>query len=195
MREFIIEVASLGRMRHGHLVQLKGWSKRKEELNLVYEYMPNDSLDAFLFSHGRRGQLSWSERFKILKGIAWGFLYKELNEEDRKIKNRSRLRCTKMNARSGDFGLASGDCDISRWSRLMEAMDRRLGGHYGKEEAEMVLNLGLVCCRSTAEVIFELCQAVQPLDPGIPGINNDVSLVFSEADPLDLISGMSITSS
>lgn len=79
MREFITEVASLGRTRHGHLVQLKSWCKRNEELNLVYEYMPNGSLDAFLFSHGRRGQLSCSQRFKILKGVAWGFLY--LQEE------------------------------------------------------------------------------------------------------------------
>ncbi|KAK3153162.1 hypothetical protein QOZ80_2BG0168650 [Eleusine coracana subsp. coracana] len=40
MREFVAEVASLGRLRHRNLVELRGWCKRGQDLLLVYEYMP-----------------------------------------------------------------------------------------------------------------------------------------------------------
>uniref|UniRef100_J3N4E2 Protein kinase domain-containing protein n=1 Tax=Oryza brachyantha TaxID=4533 RepID=J3N4E2_ORYBR len=49
MREFVAEVASLGRMRHRNLAELRGWCKRGQDLLLVYEFMPNGSLDALLF--------------------------------------------------------------------------------------------------------------------------------------------------
>ncbi|CAN6225804.1 unnamed protein product [Urochloa humidicola] len=51
MREFVAEVVSMGRLRHRNLVQLLGYCRRKGELLLVYDYMPNGSLDKYL--HGR----------------------------------------------------------------------------------------------------------------------------------------------
>ena len=50
MKEFVAEIISLGRLRHRNLVQLLGYCRRKGELLLVYDYMPNGSLDKFL--HG-----------------------------------------------------------------------------------------------------------------------------------------------
>lgn len=49
MKEFVAEIASIGRLRHRNLVQLQGYYRRKGELLLVYDYMPNGSLDKFLF--------------------------------------------------------------------------------------------------------------------------------------------------
>ncbi|RCV44005.1 hypothetical protein SETIT_9G339300v2, partial [Setaria italica] len=84
MREFVAEVASLGRMRHRNLVELRGWCKRGLDLLLVYEFMPNGSLDAHLF--GRAGAimppkplLTWGQRVRILRGVASGLVY--LHEE------------------------------------------------------------------------------------------------------------------
>jgi Protein tyrosine and serine/threonine kinase/Legume lectin domain len=47
--EFVAEIASIGRLCHRNLVQLQGWCRRRNDLLLVYDYMPNGSLDQFLF--------------------------------------------------------------------------------------------------------------------------------------------------
>ncbi|KAJ0984518.1 hypothetical protein J5N97_002874 [Dioscorea zingiberensis] len=111
VREFVAEISSLGRLRHRHLVQLQGWCKRHDDLLLVYEFMPNGSLDLFIFeNHDKSLRLSWEQRYKILKGIALGLLY--LHEEweqvvvHRDVKASNVLLDADMNGRLGDFGLA-----------------------------------------------------------------------------------------
>ena len=49
MKEFVAEIASMGKLRHRNLVQLLGYCRRKAELLLVYDFMPNGILDKFLF--------------------------------------------------------------------------------------------------------------------------------------------------
>ncbi|KAB1225899.1 L-type lectin-domain containing receptor kinase IV.2 [Morella rubra] len=78
MKEFVAEIISLGRLRHRNLVQLLGYCRRRGELLLVYDYMPNGSLDKFLYSNGRPS-LDWLTRFRIIRGVASGLLY--LHEE------------------------------------------------------------------------------------------------------------------
>uniref|UniRef100_A0A453SMM1 Protein kinase domain-containing protein n=1 Tax=Aegilops tauschii subsp. strangulata TaxID=200361 RepID=A0A453SMM1_AEGTS len=74
MKEFISEIMILGHLRHRNLVQLLGYSRHRNELLLVYDYMPNGSLDRFL--HGQdRQDLDWVYRFNIIKGIASGLFY------------------------------------------------------------------------------------------------------------------------
>ncbi|XP_057845853.1 L-type lectin-domain containing receptor kinase S.4 [Cryptomeria japonica] len=109
LREFVAEISSIGRLRHRNLVQLQGWCKYKEELLLVYDYMPNGSLDSFLFGD-KKNTLSWEQRYMILKGVASGLLY--LHEEweqqvvHRDVKASNVLLDADMNGRLGDFGLS-----------------------------------------------------------------------------------------
>ena len=82
MREFIAEVVSIGRLRHRNIVQLLGYCRRKRELILVYEYMPNGSLDNYLYTTSDdRPCVGWHERFQIIKGIASGLARKISNHQ------------------------------------------------------------------------------------------------------------------
>ncbi|KAL0735150.1 hypothetical protein Bca4012_011360 [Brassica carinata] len=109
MRQYVAEIASMGRLNHRNLVPLLGYCRRKGELLLVYDYMPNGSLDNYLFNN--QG-LTWSQRFNIIKGVASALLY--LHEEwdqnqvvlHRDIKSSNILLDAELNGRLGDFGFA-----------------------------------------------------------------------------------------
>ncbi|CAL9002876.1 unnamed protein product [Prunus brigantina] len=110
MREFAAEIESLGRLRHKNLVHLQGWCKKKNNLLIVYDYIPYGSLDTLIFEPRDNFVLSWEQRFNILKGIASGLLY--LHEEweqvviHRDVKSSNVLIDVDMNPRLSDFGLA-----------------------------------------------------------------------------------------
>ncbi|OEL17483.1 L-type lectin-domain containing receptor kinase IV.2 [Dichanthelium oligosanthes] len=109
MKEFVAEVVTIGQLRHRNLVQLLGYCRREGELLLVYDYMANGSLDKFL--HHQNGLLlNWSQRFRIIKGVACSLLYLHEDWEQvvlhRDIKASNVLLDADMNGRLGDFGLA-----------------------------------------------------------------------------------------
>ncbi|CAA0809436.1 L-type lectin-domain containing receptor kinase S.4 [Striga hermonthica] len=109
LREFVTEIESIGRLRHRNLVSLRGWCRRKTDLLLVYDLMPNGSLDKYIRDDPGI-VLSWQQRVKIVKDVANGLLY--LHEEweraviHRDVKSGNVLLDSGMNARLGDFGLA-----------------------------------------------------------------------------------------
>jgi serine/threonine protein kinase len=109
MREFVAEIVSIGRLRHRNLVPLLGYCRRKGELLLVYDYMPYGSLDKYLYGQPTVA-LNWSQRFRVIKGVASGLLY--LHEEweqvviHRDVKASNVLLDGELNGRLGDFGLA-----------------------------------------------------------------------------------------
>ncbi|XP_058200885.1 L-type lectin-domain containing receptor kinase IV.1-like [Rhododendron vialii] len=109
MKEFVAEIVSIGRLRHRNLVQLLGYCRRRGELLLVYDYMPNGSLDKFLYDQPSC-TLNWRQRFRVIKGVASGLFY--LHEEweqvvvHRDVKASNVLLDGELNGRLGDFGLA-----------------------------------------------------------------------------------------
>lgn len=109
IREFVSEISTIGRLRHRNLVQLQGWCRRGSDLLLVYDYMPNGSLDKLLFDEPKC-VLNWEQRFKIIKGVASGLLYLHEGYEQvvihRDVKASNVLLDGEMNGRLGDFGLA-----------------------------------------------------------------------------------------
>ncbi|CAI9117632.1 OLC1v1019048C1 [Oldenlandia corymbosa var. corymbosa] len=76
-QEFINEVATIGRIRHVNVVRLVGFCITTSTRSLVYEYMPNGSLDKFIFSTNSNGAswLSWKRSFEIATGVARGIEY------------------------------------------------------------------------------------------------------------------------
>nr|XP_027084996.1 probable L-type lectin-domain containing receptor kinase S.5 [Coffea arabica] len=105
-REYLAEICTIGRLRHKNLVQLQGWCHDKEQLFLVYEYMPNGSLDRYI----GKVSLDWKTRHRILSGLASALLY--LHEEcgnpvvHRDVKPNNVMLDSEFNAHLGDFGLA-----------------------------------------------------------------------------------------
>ncbi|KAG6710013.1 hypothetical protein I3842_06G161200 [Carya illinoinensis] len=107
MEEYAPEVKIIGRLRHRNLVQLIGWCHERRELLLVYEFMPNGSLDSHLFKEERL--LIWEARYKIAQGLASSLLYLHEGWEQcvvhRDIKSSNIMLDSNFNAKLGYFGL------------------------------------------------------------------------------------------
>ncbi|XP_016489150.1 putative L-type lectin-domain containing receptor kinase S.5 isoform X1 [Nicotiana tabacum] len=114
-KDLIAEVTTIGNLHHKNLVKLIGWCYESNELLVVYEFMPNGSLEKLIFweekGEIREGlSLSWEKRHVIICGIAQALDYlhngcaKRVLHRD--IKASNIMLDSELNARLGDFGLA-----------------------------------------------------------------------------------------
>lgn len=108
-REFQAEVEIISRVHHRHLVSLVGYCISGAQRMLVYEFVPNNTLQFHLHGKGRQ-PLSWANRMKIAIGSARGLTY--LHEDcqpkiiHRDIKAANILLDYNFEAKVADFGLA-----------------------------------------------------------------------------------------
>ncbi|XP_022733407.1 cysteine-rich receptor-like protein kinase 2 [Durio zibethinus] len=108
--DFYNEVNIISSVEHRNLVRLLGCSCSEPESLLVYEFLPNKSLDRFIFDPSRGQVLNWEKRFQIIIGTVEGLAYLHENSKTkiihRDIKASNILLDSRLRAKIADFGLA-----------------------------------------------------------------------------------------
>ncbi|RHN77810.1 putative glycerophosphodiester phosphodiesterase, protein kinase RLK-Pelle-LRK10L-2 family [Medicago truncatula] len=74
-QDFISEVATIGRIYHSNVVRLIGFCVEGSKRALVYEYMPNGSLDKYIFNKEGVISLTNDQIYEISLGVARGISY------------------------------------------------------------------------------------------------------------------------
>ncbi|XXG70310.1 hypothetical protein AAC387_Pa06g3098 [Persea americana] len=127
-KQFRAEVSTIGAIQHINLIRLRGFCFQGKNKLLVYDYMPNNSLDSQLF-HKNAQTIDWKIRYQIALGIARGLAYLHENCRDciihYDIKPENLLLDAAFCPKLADFGMAK--LTGREFSRVLTSMRGTIG--------------------------------------------------------------------
>ncbi|KAL1531853.1 LEAF RUST 10 DISEASE-RESISTANCE LOCUS RECEPTOR-LIKE PROTEIN KINASE-like 2.1 [Salvia divinorum] len=170
--DFMNEVASISRTSHVNIVGLLGFCFEGSKRALIYDFMPNGSLEKFISSNAsssRESALGWDKLFEIALGIARGLEYLHEGCNTRilhlDIKPQNILLDKDMNPRISDFGLAK--LCPNRSGRVSMMVARGTVGYIAPEVLSR--NFGEVSYKSDVYsygmLVLEMAGGKKTIDP------------------------------
>ncbi|KAJ6845506.1 rust resistance kinase Lr10-like isoform X1 [Iris pallida] len=170
--DFVNEVATMGRIHHVNVVRLLGFCFEGTRYALVYEFMPNGSLEKFVFSSKRGEERLGAGRLQeIAVGVARGVEYLHRGCEQRilhlDIKPHNVLLDRSLNPKVSDFGLAKL---CSRDESVVAVTAAR--GTMGYAAPEVYLgSFGAVSCKSDVYsfgmLLLEMVSGRKNVEPAV----------------------------
>ncbi|GAA0140329.1 hypothetical protein LIER_01697 [Lithospermum erythrorhizon] len=111
------EIKAISKIRHPNLVPIRGWCFDRQESIVVYDYVPNGSLDKWLYGVG---VLPWTRRFKVVESVAEALSYlhsKQLAHKN--LKPSSVFLDVSFRAVLGDFGFVIPSAGSTRFESIV----------------------------------------------------------------------------
>ncbi|XAR62581.1 Non-specific serine/threonine protein kinase [Bertholletia excelsa] len=192
-KTFAAELVAVAHLRHRNLVRLRGWCVHEGQLLLVYDYMPNRSLDRILFRRLENLSpavaaplLNWEHRQKIIGGLAAAlfYLHEQLETQiiHRDVKTSNVMLDSNYNARLGDFGLArwldheieyqASTPSMKNYHQFRLTETTRIGGTIGYLPPESFQRRGLATAKSDVFsfgiVVLEVVSGRRAVDLAYP---------------------------
>ncbi|KAL8550832.1 hypothetical protein ACS0TY_000057 [Phlomoides rotata] len=109
-KDFMNEIATIGRIHHVNVINLVGYCAERSKRVLVYDFMPNGSLDKYIYKEDGVNSLDWQTKYEIAIGVARGIEYLHRGCDIQilhfDIKPHNILLDDKFIPKISDFGLA-----------------------------------------------------------------------------------------
>ncbi|KAG2325486.1 hypothetical protein Bca52824_008214 [Brassica carinata] len=199
MSEFLAEISTIGRLRHPNLVRLLGYCRHKEDLYLVYDFMPNGSLDKYLYYRNNENQerLTWEQRYIAPEFLrtgrattstdvyAFGLVMLEVVCGRRLIERRA-----------GEDEEVLVDWILELWEKgedILVAVEENIRQEQNRRELELVLKLGVLCSHQAASIrpamsaVMRILSGVSELPDNLLDVVRDEKLRGWTEEPMELL--------
>ncbi|XP_057798693.1 rust resistance kinase Lr10-like isoform X2 [Salvia miltiorrhiza] len=129
-QDFINEIGTIGRIHHVNVVKLIGYCAERSKRALIFDFMPNGSLEKYVLNREKASSLDWDMKFKIAVGVARGVEYLHRGCDIQilhfDIKPHNILLDDKFVPKISDFGLAKL-CSTEKDTVTMTAVRGTIG--------------------------------------------------------------------